>query len=68
VLLGGKDRLPETLYNSYAKYFDAVFDRYHKIIASLRLELGLTATADIPQVSAHYWNPIDYTTRISIPE
>lgn len=68
MLLGGKQRLPTALYNNYAKYFDAVFDRYGKVVTSLRNELGLAANADLPQLSAHYWNPVDYTTSISIPE
>jgi hypothetical protein len=68
VLIGGKSRVPASLYTPNAKYFDAVFDKYQKIIGSLRSELGLTANSDLPQVSAHYWNPIDYTTDISIPE
>jgi hypothetical protein len=68
VLIAGKSRLPASLYNPYAKSFDAVFDRYQKIISGLRIDLGLSAKDDLPQVSAHYWNPVDYTTNIAIPE
>jgi len=37
VLIGGKGKIPSTLYNPNAKYFDAVFDRYQKIISAYRV-------------------------------
>lgn len=67
ILVEGKQRIPSNLYNSNAAYFDAVFSRYKKIVSDRRSELGLPNNADLPQISAHYWNPLDYTTDISIP-
>jgi hypothetical protein len=37
VLVGGKNKIPASLYTPNAKYFDAVFDRYQKIINALRV-------------------------------
>lgn len=67
VLLGGKDRVPSALYTAHPKLFEAVFARYKIIIDNLRKELGVGAGGKIPQVTAHYWNPTDYISNISIP-
>jgi hypothetical protein len=68
VLLAGSARLPPNLYDTYKKNFDAVFARYKVVADARKKEIGLPATASLPQLSAHYWNPLDYTANISIPE
>lgn len=68
VLVAGKEALPGQLYAAHAGLFDKVFARYQEIVKQLKKELQIAVNDGLPQLAAHYWNPMDYTTNIAIPQ
>ena len=62
-----KREIPEGFQSSeYQKLFENVFQRYEEIIKGCKEELNEGET--LPYVALHYWNPMDYRSRIKFPE
>ena len=53
-----KHEIPESFNNNYYKSdFEAIFDRYDKIIEGCKKEEG---SEKLPWIGIHYWVPLDY--------